>query len=327
MPMPMTCTTSALRSSARPAPNLPWYARGLLWITRGELPGWGRLYAATGGECDARWRDAGIGRVRGKLHGYELELDLANWSERLSWFLGRYHDLPIQQAMARVLRTGDAFLDVGANLGQLTLLARALVGDRGAVTACEPNPRALARLRHTLATNGLHDVVATAVACSDHDGTAVLREFAGHPGWGSLTDTGPEGASTSGQWRVACRRGDELVAQLPAAMPLAIKIDVEGHELPVLRGLEHTLATRRPLLFVEVIDSHLRRAGNSAAALLAVLARHGYRGFALADRRRFGFRHGVRFAAFTAGDPCGADVLCVPTDGPWAQRLQSLLHR
>lgn len=321
-------TTRAMPFSApMPRPKLPWYRRAALAMVRAELPGWGRCYAAIGGECDPVWREAGLVRMRGKLHGYEVELDLGNWSERLSWFLGRYHDLPIQRALQCVLRPGDAFVDIGANLGHLTLLARALVGARGAVLACEPNPRLMARLRRTLAANGLDDVMLAPVACSDADGTAQLYEFAGHSGWGSLVGVGPDGSAPTARWTVACRPGDAVVSVLPDAAPLAIKIDVEGYEVPAVRGLARTLATRRPLVFIEVVDAHQRRAGQSAQALLAEFARHGYRGYALADRRRFGLWHDVRIAPLAADGPCASDAVFVPPSGVWAARLAGLLPR
>lgn len=323
----MTTLRAVPFSAPTPGPKLPWYRRAALAIVRAELPGWGRCYAAIGGERDPAWRDAGLARMRGKLHGYELELDLGNWSERLSWFLGRYHDLPIQRAMQRALRSGDAFVDVGANVGHLTLLARALVSARGAVLACEPNPRLMARLRCTLVANGLGDVLLAPVACSDVDGTAELCEFAGHSGWASLVGTGPDGSAPTARFSVACQPGDAVVAALPAAMPLAIKIDVEGHEVAVVRGLAQTLATRRPVVFIEVVDAHQRRAGQSAAGLLAEFARHGYRGYALADRRRFGVRHDVRFVPLDADGPGASDAMFVPPSGVWAARLAGLLAR
>ncbi|MCB9878626.1 MAG: FkbM family methyltransferase [Planctomycetes bacterium] len=308
-------------TEAPSAAKLPWFRRLVLGYVRRELPGWGRLYARCGGNDDGAWRDLGVQQVCGKLHGFVMELDLGNWSERLSWFLGRYHDLLLQQVLQRVLRPGDCFVDIGANLGMVTLLARSAVGDAGRVLACEPNPTLGQRLERTLAQNGLRNVELVRAALSDGAGTAELHVFDDHSGWGSLSEQGPTGATQTAAWQVDTRPGDELLAALPANQPMVIKIDVEGHEVPVLRGLQRTLRERRPLVLCEVVDAHQRRAGYSAAQLRAELEQHGYRAFVIGCRRRWLFGHEATLTPLV-GDPVGeVDVLFVPPDGPLAGRV------
>ena len=319
-------TSRAVTTLAPPRTTFrPWRRRLLALYLRRELPGWGRLYDAVGGPDDARWSGAGIDVVRGKLHGFEMELDLANWSERLTWFLGRYHDLPLQLMLRRVLRAGDHFVDIGANLGMLSLLARGVVGDRGRVLALEPNPRLVQRVQRVLERNGLANVEVVHTAVSDRDGEAELHEYGGHPGWGSLSSEGPEGANRTHTWTVGCRTGDELLADLDPAHPLVIKIDVEGHEVPVLHGLQGTLERQLPLVFCEVVDAHQRRAGFSAHMLRAELERHGYRPFVLEHQRRGLWRHDVVLMPLRADDKREVDVLFVPPSGELAERVGPLL--
>jgi hypothetical protein len=68
--------------------------------------------------------------MRGKLHGYEMSLDLGNWSNRQTYFLGRFYDLPTQLVLLSCLRPDDIFVDIGANEGMISLLASRLVGPR-----------------------------------------------------------------------------------------------------------------------------------------------------------------------------------------------------
>lgn len=305
-------------------PRLPMRFRLALPYLRRELPMWGRVYRLAGGENPSLWQRAGRATVRGKLHGYTMEFDLANWSERLSWALGRYHDLPIQRALQSVLHPGDTFVDIGANLGLVTLLAAKLVGPAGLVVACEPNPNVAQRLVDHVQRNHLPNVRFVGKALGSAPGTAELREYGGHSGWGSLAAQGPEGMCASRSFQVPVVVGDELLASLPATAGLVLKIDVEGFEVPVLQGLPQTLGTRRPLVFLEVADAHQRRAGYSAAALLAELTRFDYRGFALEFPRRGLHR---RLVLRPIAESClpEVDAVFVPSQGPMADRLATLL--
>jgi len=308
------------------AAALPWSLRQLLPYLRREGPMWSTFYRWCGGEDPRRFRSCGRAIVRGKLHGYEMELDLANWSERLSFCLGRYHDLPLQLAMQRVLRPGDAFVDIGANLGLVTLLASSLVGPTGAVLACEPSPTLGSRLQSHVQRNGLQNVRLLAAALGSEAGAGELREYDGHSGWGSLSAAGPEGARQTAAFRVPVTTGDTALQAVPAGHPLVVKIDVEGHEVPVLRGLQHTLAVRQPLVFLEVCDAHQRRAGFSAAELRAAIEGHGYRGFAV-DTARSLLRHELLLLPIEQSARHEIDALFVPLRGPLHDRLATLLAR
>jgi hypothetical protein len=83
------------------------------WLVRPyvlrELLGWGYVYDTLIGRCqsDLSWRDEPLRKIRGKLHGYEMELYLGQWSERATYFLGRFYDLGTQLFLKQVLRPGD----------------------------------------------------------------------------------------------------------------------------------------------------------------------------------------------------------------------------
>lgn len=305
-------------------PRLPLSYRLVLPWLRAELPAWGRLYDLAGGNRHERWHGRGSAVVRGKLHGYEMELDLGNWSERLTFSLARYHDLPIQTALRALLRPGDTFIDIGANLGLLALLGARLVGDQGQVVACEPNPTLRARLDGLIQRNRLANFRIVGAAFGNAAGTAELHEYAGHSGWGSLSDAGPGGLAPTRSYTVPLVTGDQAFADLPAR-PTVLKIDVEGHEVPVLQGLRRTLAERQPAVFLEVADGHQRRAGHSAAAMCGELERLGYRGFALTmPRALFGRR--LRLLPLAACRETEFDALFVPAGGPLAGRVAALLR-
>ena len=308
-------------------PSSPWYWKLVVGYVRRELPGWGRVYDWAGGSDQPRWLGASSASVRGKLHGYTMRLDLANWSERLTWCLGRYHDLPLQTALMQFLASGDAFVDIGANLGMLSLLAHHRVGPTGRVLACEPNPRMQARIREAIAANSLANLEVVGAAIGAEAGTAELHEFSGHAGWGSLSAAGPAGAMETAKWTVPVVVGDELVAKVPNQHPLVFKIDVEGFEVPVLRGLRRTMSTRWPLVFVEVADAHQRRAGYSAAELRHELEQHGYQGHALSMVRRGLLGRTLRTQPLAQCTLPEIDAVFVPPQGVMADRWRAFGNR
>jgi FkbM family methyltransferase len=247
-----------------------------------ELPGWGVLYRHLIGDyrAEARWKDAGRHWIRGKLHDYEMLLDLGYWPNRSAFFLGRYYDLPTQLALAAILHTGDSFVDVGANQGMISLLAARLVGPTGQVTAFEPNPHPRAAFELAARRNAISHLAIHPVGLGENEAVLELRIPRINPGEGSF---GRPAYAASELETIACRvaRGDSF---LSSSTPRAIKIDVEGYELYVLRGLDATLARAKPLLIIELVSRHLANAGCNVEAVTAFLRARGYRAYRMGLR-------------------------------------------
>jgi precorrin-6B methylase 2 len=127
-----------------------------------ELPGWGYVYRwAVGNEQQRQWFWAGAPSrtVRGKLHGFEMKLDLSNWSDRSTYFLGRWIDLHNQLFMLDLLEPGDTVVDVSAHRGSFALVASRLVGQRGKVVCFDANPSNAEHVKHDIAANGIANIV------------------------------------------------------------------------------------------------------------------------------------------------------------------------
>lgn len=136
--------------------------------------------------------------------------------------------------IARRLRPGDTFIDVGANIGCLSALAAEKVGPHGLVVSIEPSPQILTNLRHTKMVNGYSHlrIVETAVSDRDHDMTL----FAGPSTNTGMTSTVAHlGFTESGTVRAAPLQA--LVTGRELATSRLIKVDVEGAEDRVLRGM------------------------------------------------------------------------------------------
>jgi FkbM family methyltransferase len=144
------------------------------------------------------------------------------------------------ERMVASLQPGDSFLDVGANIGVVSILVAGAVGPEVTVHALEPEPENCRALAENIAANGLDQVSAHEVALGAASGPGVLH-VAGESGTGSHSLVGGD-RSGSTEIPIEVVRGDAFVSTLDRT-PAVVKIDVEGAELDVLRGLEGTLAT------------------------------------------------------------------------------------
>lgn len=162
----------------------------------------------------------------------------------LAWITGKVEP-EVQRALRRLVTPGSTFLDVGASIGFFTVLGARLVGSAGRVVAFEPNAGASAAIRTNADLNGLANVAIVVSALSDRDGHGFL-EGPTAPTAGLVDEPTPAAV------RVRTTSLDAFLAERPDLVPDVVKIDVEGHEAPVLRGMIETLKTVRPVVIVEM---------------------------------------------------------------------------
>lgn len=191
---------------------------------------------------------------------------------------------PAEAALVRAsLALGGTFVDVGANIGYFALLGASLVGESGRVVALDPDPRMAAAARENVALNRLRNVSVVQVAAADAEGEATLRGFAEDGGnWGVSTLS--DGAAADGRpsFTVRCAPLDAVLdAEGMGAVDL-VKIDVEGAELRVLRGMRTGLrAGRYRRVLVELHPWEWADFAGELAALDAEMRGYGYRGWLL----------------------------------------------
>jgi FkbM family methyltransferase len=173
----------------------------------------------------------------------------------------------------RLLRPGDTFVDVGANVGMHTLgAARAMEGS-GRIVAFEPHPITHALLGKSLLLNGFAGLAETyQAAVSNRTGRMPLHLglSSGHHSLYPLEGESPTAATVE----VPLVRLDDVIAGSSVDL---IKIDVEGAELDVLEGASATLARNPEIaLIVEYGGSHLRRTGNSSSNWFEAFEAQGF---------------------------------------------------
>ena len=157
-------------------------------------------------------------------------------------------DLIVCEAICRLLDPAETALDIGANIGQMTSLMRHRAGKAGRVIAFEPHPQLFAELQHNVTalqpTHGAAPAELHNFALSDVAGESLLDVG---PAWafnrGVSRLTSDHSSSPNPKVKVVTRMLDQVLQDTPAIG--VCKMDVEGHELSVLKGASRLLQSRR----------------------------------------------------------------------------------
>lgn len=171
-------------------------------------------------------------------------------------FKARYRNERMEiRTILSTLKRGDFAADVGAHKGAYLYWLRRAVGADGKVFAYEPQPGLARYLQSICDVMQWQNVFVRECALSESPGTATLN-VPGSSHSPSATLEKPLVRTSPGHSRVCAL--DTLDHQLQGDDRLAfLKVDVEGHELHVLRGGVETLSRHRPLVLFECEERHL----------------------------------------------------------------------
>lgn len=206
--------------------------------------------------------------------GMRINCKLWDEVQNAIWWNGANYERKESKFIRRYLKPGMVFFDVGSNVGYYTLLAAPIVGKNGRVHAFEPVSAQHADLRANVERNQLQNVVPERLIVTDRTGTMEINLGAeDNAGTASVNLVYRKEHPTES---VDCTTLDGYLRDRGVKQLDVLKIDVEGHEPHVLRGMTETLRTLRPLLLVEVRGEMLEEVGSSREELFAQIAAHGY---------------------------------------------------
>jgi FkbM family methyltransferase len=196
----------------------------------------------------------------------------------------------IKVLLVGLVRRGDVVFDVGANRGVFTSLMSNLVGPDGRVHAFEPSTDTCRLLRVTLVERARRpaNVAVNASAVGTEDGVATLYTPEQDHGQASLRthDTGSWSAHASVRSaEVAVTRLDTYSAAQAQSRIDLVKMDVEGAELPALRGFAAGLRSFHPIIVCELCGAWTRAFNYEPSAVIEELRMTGYDSFHLVTDR------------------------------------------
>jgi len=179
------------------------------------------------------------------------------------------------------LRAGMTVLDVGAHVGQYTLLASGIVGPAGRVIAFEPHPVLGRVLERNVTRAGCQNVTVLPVALSRASGAGTLVL---HPpdNFGGSSLRPDDASARHARATVEVTTLDKALDRLGGPPVDLVKIDVEGAELDVIDGARGTLAANPGIvLIVEFLRANPLRFGRTVEDLEARLRELGFLLFTL----------------------------------------------
>ncbi len=178
-------------------------------------------------------------------------------STELSVF--KKHEPLTTKIISNTLKKGMVCLDVGSNIGYYVLLERKIIGDEGKIIAIEPSPQNFKYLQKNIELQNVKNITSFNFAGGEKDGTVTFfvnnksngckvipeGETPAHPSRGTLI-------------KVPVKRLDDFIDELGLDRVDFLRMDVEGYELHIFRGLVNTLKKFKPIISIEL---HKRQLG------------------------------------------------------------------
>jgi FkbM family methyltransferase len=204
--------------------------------------------------------------------GKGLRFDAGPHTKR---FADGAYERAVQDALASVVKPADVCVDIGANLGFFSLLLGRLAGPGGSIYAFEPVPANAATIDRNARLNHMGNIEVLTLALSSVDGRDELL-LARHVGGAVLRSAGTP-PDRAGGMDVETASLDTLVERGRVKPPGVVKIDVEGAEMDVLRGMDRVLRRWAPAVVVELDDETVGACEQKVSSCRSFLHDLGYR--------------------------------------------------
>ena len=194
----------------------------------------------------------------------------------------------LTRAFIDILKPGMTFFDVGSHFGYLSLLARELVGPTGAVHAFDPTPSTFQMLKKNV--GHFSNVTTVNAAAFSRETTLEFTDFGVEfSAYNSIA-----GAKLTGEQEARAQLHRVNVQAITidgytertGVKPGAMKIDAEGAELEILKGMERTLTAIRPIVTLEVGDVGTAKGTHQSRAVVDHILARGYKPFEYKNGRR-----------------------------------------
>ena len=209
------------------------------------------------------------------------------------WFFPRYdggriHEKPVTDLLLETLSASKCFVDVGAHLGWYTCLAGKHMPD-GIVYGFEMDDLNYSLLQNNVKINGCHNIKTYHIAVTDTSGRASYIRNSKIPSPTFKLSPTVQDKKSGEVISIEAITLDDFFKD-KEVLPDVVKIDVEGAETKVLRGMKTIMNNGMAKLFVEIHPDVLPVFNSSAEEVVSLLIVNGYEVFEIQQMRRFDVR-------------------------------------
>jgi FkbM family methyltransferase len=209
---------------------------------------------------------------------YLVNIEFPDMIQIRIFFFG-FWEPEISRYIKSKLKTGDIFIDIGANIGYYSLLAVSRVGRTGQVYAFEASPSVFSKLQANLAINKISNVVARNVAITNR--ASRVEIFKGediNTGTSTIVLSQAERSETKSEGLVDGRPLSDVLEMDVIRRARMIKIDVEGAEWLVLNGIENIIdkLSDNLELIVEVNQENIDKIFGMESSILKIFSINGF---------------------------------------------------
>ena len=209
------------------------------------------------------------------IGGAKILVPLDDYVGHVVYFMGDW-DPKVTWVCRRILRQGDTIIDVGANMGLVTLQCAKLVGASGRVVAYEPNPAMIELLSQSIESNGFSNIELNAIALGNESGRLKLNVPNKLTSKASLVRKYREDQHVV---EIQVDNTAKAFERLDAGVIRLWKIDTEGYESQIIEGAQPYLKQNPPhAVLFEINDYDGPLNENASVQMLTAL---GYRIFGL----------------------------------------------
>ena len=226
-----------------------------------------------------------IGRVK-------LKIDLANALMRNMYF-GIYEKNVIELMKAK-LKNGSIFVDVGANIGYLAAQAASIVGEEGAVYCFEPVPEYSEKIKEMIESSLVDNITIESVAVGDKlDNVRIMISGKNNIGWNTVIPELMDSSDVERTLTVPMITLSSYFESLGVNKIDMIKIDVEGAEFFVLKGLKNYLSSGdRPVILCEICPEACKYLGTNMSDIFSFMASFGYMAYGFCGKGMYRYYTG-----------------------------------
>ena len=257
--------------------NPPLFLKYLLYRLKRLGPKWRKTYQGI--------HETSIGNVR-----FQIDFDQLSSSHYIKQVYFKCYELHLVELMKKYLKKGETFIDVGANIGYLSAVGADLVGKNGLVVSFEPVLNIFHCLKNIVTLNPDYNISVCNKAVSESntpismDCTSLI-ECGGNTAVLGLLDS--NNVKTNRHIEVESTRLDQYIFDHGIGKVSLIKIDVEGYEFSVLKGLENYFleTSFRPVIVCELAPKAFEILGFTVTDLFSYMSKFGYQPYDIYDCR------------------------------------------